>query len=153
MTLEVEADNDYEYLLLEDRKAAGFEAVDALSGYRWDGALSAYVEHRDDRTCFYLRSLPRGVHSLSYRLRAETPGTLAALPATLAGMYDPDLRANSAEHSFSVTDAPAPRPAAAESAELEPHAESAEFAESESHAESAEGAESESHAESAEFAE
>ena len=115
-------------------KAAGFEAVDALSGYRWDGALCAYVEHRDDRTCFYLRSLPRGVHSLSYRLRAETPGTLAALPATLAGMYDPDLRANSAEQAFSVADAPAPRPAAAseshaESAEPNPHAESAEFAE------------------------
>ena len=101
--LDVEAKNDCEYILVEDRKAAGLEPVESLSGYRPQGRLAPYAEWRDDRVRFYLPWLPRGTHSLSYRLRAETPGVFLALPATAEAMYDPDgLRGNSDSRRLSV---------------------------------------------------
>ncbi len=101
--LTLESKNDYEYLLFEDMKAAGFEPDDVRSGYTWEG-LSAYREFRDDRVCFFLRSLPLGKHSLSYRIRAEIPGKFSALPAKAAAMYAPELRGNSDEMKLGVED-------------------------------------------------
>ena len=92
----LESKNDYEYLIFADAKAAGFEALDALSGYiSGDGGFSAYMEPRDKTVDFFIRALPRGTHTLRYQLRAEAPGTYKALPATAAAMYAPELRANS----------------------------------------------------------
>ena len=89
--LEIDSKNDYEYLVFEDMKAAGFEPVDLQSGYGGN-ALGAYMELRDNRVSFFIRSLARGKHSVSYRLRAETPGRFSALPARASAMYAPELR-------------------------------------------------------------
>jgi len=94
--LTLESKNDYEYLVFEDFKAAGFEPVDVQSGYTSDG-LGAYRELRDERVAFFLRTLARGTNSLSYRLRAEVPGRFSALPARAFAMYAPELKANSDE--------------------------------------------------------
>jgi hypothetical protein len=92
----LESKNDYEYLIFSDAKAAGFEALDALSGYiSADGGLSAYMEPRDQSVDFFIRALPRGTHTLRYQLRAEAPGNYKALPATASAMYAPELRGNS----------------------------------------------------------
>lgn len=101
--LEIESKNDYEYLLFEDYKAAGFEPVEVRSGYNGND-LGAYVEFRDDRVAFFSRSLARGKHSVSYRLRAEIPGQFHALPASAQAMYAPELRANSDEIRLGVKD-------------------------------------------------
>jgi alpha-2-macroglobulin len=94
--LNLESKNDYEYLIFSDSKAAGFEALDALSGYiSADGGFSAYMEPRDQTVDFFIRALPRGTHTLRYQLRAEAPGTYKALPATAEAMYAPELRGNS----------------------------------------------------------
>ena len=99
----VDSKNDYEYLLLEDRKPSGFEPDDQRSGYIHKG-LRAYRELRDDRVSFFLADLTRGNHSVSYRLRAESPGRVAALPARIEGMYAPELVGNSHEFRLQVTD-------------------------------------------------
>ncbi len=99
----IDSKNDYEYLLLEDHKPSGFEPDDQRSGYVWEG-LRAYRELRDDRVSFFLQELARGQHSISYRLRAETPGKVSALPATIEGMYAPELVGNSDEFKLSVND-------------------------------------------------
>jgi alpha-2-macroglobulin len=91
----LESKNDYEYLIFSDAKAAGFEALDALSGYIRGGSLSAYMEPRDQTVDFFIRSLPRGTHTLRYQLRAEAPGSYKALPAEASAMYAPELRGNS----------------------------------------------------------
>lgn len=101
--LEIDSKNDYEYLVFEDMKAAGFEPVDLRSGYTGN-ALGAYVEFRDERTAFFVRSLPRGKHSVSYRLRAEIPGKFSALPTRASAMYAPELRGNSDEMKVQVLD-------------------------------------------------
>jgi uncharacterized protein YfaS (alpha-2-macroglobulin family) len=101
--LEIDSKNDYEYLVFEDYKAAGFEPVGVRSGYNGNG-LGAYVEFRDERVAFFARTLARGKHSVSYRLRAEIPGRFHALPARAQAMYAPELRANSDEIQLRVND-------------------------------------------------
>jgi uncharacterized protein YfaS (alpha-2-macroglobulin family) len=103
--LEIESKNDYEYIMFEDRKAAGLEPVEVRSGYSANG-LGAYMELRDDRVTFFVRQLARGNHSIAYRLRAEIPGKFSALPAQGSGMYAPELRANSDEIKIQIADQP-----------------------------------------------
>jgi uncharacterized protein YfaS (alpha-2-macroglobulin family) len=101
--LEIDSKNDYEYLVFEDYKAAGFEPVEVRSGYNGND-LGAYVEFRDERVAFFARSLARGKHSVSYRVRAEIPGRFHALPARGHAMYAPELTANSDEIRLGVED-------------------------------------------------
>jgi len=101
--LEIQSKNDYEYLVFEDPKPAGFEPVDLRSGYTGN-ELRAYVEFRDNRVVFFVRNLARGKHSVSYRLRAEIPGRFSALPTRAWAMYAPELKANSDELKLEVRD-------------------------------------------------
>jgi uncharacterized protein YfaS (alpha-2-macroglobulin family) len=101
--LELESKNDYEYVMFEDMKAAGFEPVEVRSGYSGNG-LGAYMELRDQRVTFFLRQLARGKNSIAYRLRAETPGKFSALPAIGQAMYAPELRGNSDEWKLQIAD-------------------------------------------------
>jgi len=101
--LEIDSKNDYEYVLFEDMKAAGFEPVDLQSGYNGND-LNAYMELRDDRVSFFTRTLARGKHSVSYRLRAEIPGKFSALPTRASAMYAPDLKGNSDENKVVIED-------------------------------------------------
>jgi len=101
--LEIESKNDYEYIIFEDMKAAGFEPVEVRSGYNGND-LGAYMELRDERVCLFVRELARGRHSVAYRLRAEIPGRFSALPTRAHAMYAPELKANSDEIKLSVED-------------------------------------------------
>lgn len=101
--LGIDSKNDYEYLIFEDMKAAGFEPVEVRSGYNGN-PMGAYVEFRDERVAFFFRNLARGNHSVSYRLRAEIPGTFSALPARASAMYAPELKGNSDEIKLKIED-------------------------------------------------
>ncbi len=101
--LEIDSKNDYEYLIFEDMKAAGFEPVDVRSGYTGN-EMGAYVEFRDEKVCFFVRQLARGKSSVSYRLRAEIPGKFSALPTRASAMYAPELKGNSDELKISIID-------------------------------------------------
>jgi len=101
--LVLESKNDYEYLIFSDAKAAGFEALDALSGYVGGSGLAAYMEPRDQSVDFFIRALPRGTNTLRYQLRAEAPGIYKALPATAEAMYAPELRGNSDDIQLEIT--------------------------------------------------
>ena len=101
--LEIDSKNDYEYIVFEDMKAAGFEPVEVRSGYNGN-EMGAYVEFRDERVVFFVRHLARGKHSISYRMRAEIPGKFSALPAKASAMYAPELKANSDEMKVAIQD-------------------------------------------------
>ncbi len=101
--LEIDSKNDYEYLVFEDMKPAGFEPVDLRSGYNGN-TLGAYMEFRDNRVVFFVRRLARGKHSVAYRVRAEIPGKFSALPTRAWAMYAPELKANSDEIKLKVED-------------------------------------------------
>ncbi|MBU4122816.1 alpha-2-macroglobulin [bacterium] len=101
--LTIESKNDYEYLVFEDMKAAGFEPVEVRSGYNGND-LGAYMEFRDEKVCIFVRRLARGKHSVSYRMRAEIPGRFSALPTRVYAMYAPELKGNSDEIKLNIKD-------------------------------------------------
>lgn len=101
--LEIDSKNDYEYLIFEDFKPAGFEPMLVRSGYN-PNDMGAYMELRDEKVCFFVRALARGKHSVSYRMRAEIPGRFSALPTVGFAMYAPELKGNSDEIKLLVED-------------------------------------------------
>ena len=102
--LVVNAKNDYEYLVFEDMKAAGFEPVDIRSGASYADGLSSNVELRDEKVAFFVDRLPQGRRVLRYRVRAEVPGQFHALPTNGYAMYAPEVRAISDEMRVGVRD-------------------------------------------------
>lgn len=126
VVLTIETKNDYEYLLFEDLKPAGFEAVEVRSGgslYAREVKRSAapatsqsagerdeftgrsrwvYPEWRDRKAALFIDKLPQGFWELRYEFRAETPGSFHALPVLAHAMYVPEIRANSAEVRVNV---------------------------------------------------
>lgn len=102
--LSLEAKNNYEYVVVEDLKAAGMEPTEVKSGYAWGGGLSAHRELRDEKTAFFITNLPEGKHTLTYELRAEIPGVFSALPTLAHAMYVPEIRANSAGAKVEIRD-------------------------------------------------
>ncbi|GAB5406038.1 MAG: hypothetical protein Aurels2KO_42690 [Aureliella sp.] len=98
----VESKNDYEYLLIEDKKPAGLEAVDSQSGYFYQSRLYMYRELRERHVGLCVEWLPRGKYSVRYQLRSEGPGTFQAPPATVAGMYATELVGNSGNATVTI---------------------------------------------------
>jgi len=116
VVLTVEAKNNYEYLLFEDLKPAGLEAVQIRSGetmfvreLKSGGGFTGrerwvYQELRDRKVALFVSRLPEGIWQLSYEMRAEVPGAFHALPVLGHAMYVPEIRTNSAETSVRVVD-------------------------------------------------
>lgn len=104
--LELTANKAVEYVMVEDLKPAGFEAVELRSGPQVCNYACAHAELRTDRVALFVSALPVGTTKLSYELRAEVPGKFAALPARLEAMYAPELQATADEMRFEVRDAP-----------------------------------------------
>ncbi|HEX4342457.1 MAG TPA: alpha-2-macroglobulin family protein, partial [Verrucomicrobiae bacterium] len=127
----IEAKNNYDYLLFEDLKPAGFEAVEVRSGESLyarelkSGAFAqlqsanpnlesedftgrqqwVYQELRDRQSALFIDHLPQGVWQIQYDYRAEVPGKFHALPVLGQAMYVPEIRANSSELRVNVEDA------------------------------------------------
>ncbi|MBK6896672.1 MAG: tetratricopeptide repeat protein [Alphaproteobacteria bacterium] len=111
--IELEAKNHYEYLVSEDYKPAGLEAVQLQSGPGWFTGIDAqghetggqsylYQEFRDQKAAFFIDKLKQGKHKISYELRAEVPGTFHAMPNQTHAMYVPEIRTNSDEMRVTV---------------------------------------------------
>jgi uncharacterized protein YfaS (alpha-2-macroglobulin family) len=104
--LELTANKAVEFVMIEDLKPAGFEAVEVRSGPQVCNYACAHAELRTDRVAMFLPALNVGVTKVSYELRAEVPGRFAALPARFEAMYAPELQATADEMRFEVRDAP-----------------------------------------------
>jgi uncharacterized protein YfaS (alpha-2-macroglobulin family) len=132
--LTLEAKNDYEYLVFEDLKPAGLEAVQVRSGESLfarelkSGAIEqrkfdqssptssmeaenftgrsrwVYQELRDRKVALFIDKLPQGVWEIPYELRAEAPGQFHALPVLGHAMYVPEIRCNGEETRVVVKD-------------------------------------------------
>ena len=131
VVLTIEAKNNYEYLLFEDLKPGGLEAVQIRSGENVyvrelkSGALTSknalllnyksadnftgrtrwvYQELRDRKVALFIDHLPEGVWQMSYEMRAEAPGSFHALPVLGHAMYVPEIRTNGSETRIKVVD-------------------------------------------------
>ncbi len=88
---------------LKDPKAAGFEAEELRSGWKWD-KLSRYEEPRDSLTNFFMDWLPHGEYVLTYRLKPTTPGKYRIGAAVMQSMYSPEFSAHSDGMLIKVTE-------------------------------------------------
>jgi hypothetical protein len=116
VVLTVEAKNNYEYLLFEDLKPAGLEAVQIRSGenvfireLKSGGGFTGrsrwvYQELRDRKVALFIDKLPEGFWQVSYEMRAEAPGAFHALPVLGHAMYVPEIRTNGAEARVRIVD-------------------------------------------------
>ena len=93
--LELYADRDYEYVHLKDMRAAGFEPVNVLSGYRFKGGLGYYESIKDASVNFFISYLRSGTYVFEYDLRVTNAGDFSNGITTFQCMYAPEFNAHS----------------------------------------------------------
>jgi len=101
--LTLNATKRLEHLLLEDFLPAGCEVTDQGHVDYWDwNYWWIGRDVRDEKISFYIDSLSPGKHVVTYYMRAGIPGKYRAMPAQVWAMYDPRVRATTAEAEFDV---------------------------------------------------
>jgi uncharacterized protein YfaS (alpha-2-macroglobulin family) len=100
--LTINSPYDFDYVVMEDPKAAGLIYLETRSAYNWP--LDAYVELWNKQRNVFFERLRAGETVVTYRLRAEVPGEYAALPARIYGMYSPEIGSNTASARLEVGD-------------------------------------------------
>jgi hypothetical protein len=93
--IELRADRDFEYVHLKDMRAAGFEPVNILSGYRFQGGLGYYESIKDASVNFFISYLRQGTYVFEYDLRVANAGDFSNGITTFQCMYAPEFNAHS----------------------------------------------------------
>lgn len=93
--IELHVDREMEYVHLKDQRAACFEPVNVLSGYRWQDGLGYYEETKDASTHFFFDHLPKGTYVFEYPLRAQLKGDFSNGITTIQCMYAPEFTSHS----------------------------------------------------------
>ncbi len=89
--IELRVDRDMEYVHLRDMRASGFEPLNVLSRYQWQGGLGYYESTRDASTDFFFSHLPKGSYVFEYTLRAVHRGVFSHGITTIQCMYAPEF--------------------------------------------------------------
>jgi uncharacterized protein YfaS (alpha-2-macroglobulin family) len=96
-----------QYLLVEDPIPAGCEQVDNFSGLSLNYATNGWGdwysqrEFRDQRTAYFLNYF-KGDVTFQYAMRVQVPGQFRVAPARAELMYQPSVRANTANVSLNI---------------------------------------------------
>jgi hypothetical protein len=93
--IEIRSDRDLEYVHLKDMRAAAFEPVATLSGYKWQGGLGYYESNKDASMNFYFNVLRKGTYVFEYEMFATQAGTFSNGITTMQCMYAPEFTTHS----------------------------------------------------------
>jgi uncharacterized protein YfaS (alpha-2-macroglobulin family) len=93
--LVLKTDRDMDYVHVKDSRAAAFEPVDVLSGYRWQDGLGYYMSTRDASSNFFIDHLRKGTYVFTYSAFVTSKGSLSAGITTAQCMYAPEFSAHS----------------------------------------------------------
>ena len=99
------AATDHSYMILEDYLPAGCEAIEPDAEdlwWRYDEMGVDSIDYRDDKVAFFWRSLPAGVHRITYDLRATIPGDYHVMPSSVYNMYVPEVWGSGPESRLQV---------------------------------------------------
>ncbi len=91
----IQTDRAMEFVQLKDQRAAAFEPVSVISGYRYDQGLGYYQVTHDASTDFFIDYLPQGSFLVEYSLFVTHSGLFSSGLATLQCMYAPEFSAHS----------------------------------------------------------
>ena len=93
--IEIRVDRSMEYVHLKDTRAAGFEPINVLSGYKWQGGLGYYESTKDASTNFFIDYLPKGTFVFEYPLRVVHKGEFSNGITSMQCMYAPEFSSHS----------------------------------------------------------
>ena len=102
LTQRIMADTDYEYVTVSVPRPANLEAVDLLSGCRWQDGLCYYLEVKDDGLLYHILSLPRGHYRFRQDYYVERPGTYHTGVSTIQCTLAPEYQGRDADHVLTV---------------------------------------------------
>ena len=100
----IKTNKDMDYVTLTDERAACFEPVDQLSGYRNEDNTWFYQETKDSQTNVFISGLNKGTHIIGYDVWVTNPGEFTSGIATIQCQYAPQLSAHSAGKTIIATD-------------------------------------------------
>ena len=84
----IEADRDYDFVEVVDKRAACMEPVNQLSGYRY----GYYTSPRDCSTNYYFNRLSKGQHIIETEYYIDRVGTYETGTCTAGCAYSPEFR-------------------------------------------------------------
>lgn len=93
--IELRTDRDMEFVHMKDMRAAGFEPVNVISSYKYQGGIGYYESTKDASTDFFIDFLRKGVYVFEYDLRANLSGRFSNGVATIQCMYAPEFTSHS----------------------------------------------------------
>jgi uncharacterized protein YfaS (alpha-2-macroglobulin family) len=93
--IELRVDRNMEYVHMKDARASGFEPVNVLSQYKYQGGLGYYESTRDAATNFFFSYLSKGTYVFEYGLRVQHAGNFSNGVTTIQCMYAPEFTAHS----------------------------------------------------------
>ena len=98
----VKTNKDMDFVTMTDERAACFEPVDQLSGYRSEDNTWFYQETKDTQTNVFVNSLNKSTHIIGYDVWVTNPGEFTSGIATIQCQYAPQLSAHSAGKMITV---------------------------------------------------
>ena len=93
--IELRVDRPMEFVHMKDMRAAGFEPVNVLSQYKYQGGLGYYESTKDAATNFFFDYLPKGTYVFEYVLVVNNKGDMSNGITTIQCMYAPEFTSHS----------------------------------------------------------
>ena len=100
VTLMITADRDYDFVEIEDKRAACLEPVNQQSGYQW--GMGCYVSPRDNTTNFYFDRLSKGKHVVEMEYYVDRNGEYQAGSCSAQCAYSPEFCGRDIAYKLSV---------------------------------------------------
>ena len=98
----IDAKRDYEYIVLSVPRAGCAEPVSKMSGCGWQKGVSYYMQVRDDRTDYFIPSLPHGKYIIETEMMVERLGGYATGVPTIKCCYAEEFRAHGESERIEV---------------------------------------------------
>jgi hypothetical protein len=93
--IELRVDRDMEFVHLKDMRAACFEPINVLSGYKYQDGIGYYETTKDASTNFFMDYLRKGTYIFEYRLWVTHEGEFSNGITTIQSMYAPEFSSHS----------------------------------------------------------
>jgi len=91
----LQVDRDMEYVHMKDMRAACFEPVNVLTGYKYQGGLGYYENTKDVSTNFFFDYLRKGTFVFEYPVFVGQKGDFSNGISTIQCMYAPEFSSHS----------------------------------------------------------
>ena len=85
------ADRDYDFVQVQDKRAACLEPVSQVSGYRWSNGGGYYLAPQDNVTNYYFDKLSKGTHVVETEYFVDRAGDYATGLCTVVCAYAPEF--------------------------------------------------------------